>query len=189
MPLERLKEAVVPEILKRRDVVNFVNLRNSLPGEDPVIGDLLVRTFRDTYAKKLPSVLTTDEREKELRDVCGRRVHGCVRVLELGYQIIGTYALIPPCSALDESWTPNTATLRCVAVEAKFHALRLSDALVRDAIELARSWQVNAICLHVQQGALGVARLYQRHGFLRAPEGDRMNAGNSIEGYLLHSLT
>jgi ribosomal protein S18 acetylase RimI-like enzyme len=173
------------DLLKRRDLSNFVKIRTAFPGDDLNLGEMLVRTFRETYNRKLPNLITTDQREIELRDVHGRRRNGVVRVLELGFQIIGTYSLMAPQSALDDSWTPGTCTLRCVAVDPGFHSLRLSERLLEDALARARDWRAEAVCLHVQSGATGVAKLYERFGFRRDPRGDRISHGYEIEGYLL----
>lgn len=174
------------QLLLRRDLINFVRLRTGHPGDDLSIGDLLVESFKETYAKKLPTVITNHEREIELRNVASRRQNGVVRIIELGFQIIGTYSLLSPNSPLDESWTPNTCTLRCVAIAPQFHSLQLSEKLVADAIDVAKHWRADHICLHVQSGADGVARLYEKFGFRRAPEGDKLALGNQIEGYLLN---
>lgn len=173
------------DLLKRRDLSNFVKIRTAFPGDDLILGDMLVRTFRETYSRKLPNLITTDQREIELRDVQSRRRNGAVRVLELGFQIIGTYSLMAPQSALDDSWTPATCTLRCVAVDPGFHSLRLSERLIEDALVRAREWHAEAICLHVQEGATGVAKLYERFGFRRDPRGDKTSYGYLIEAYLL----
>lgn len=171
--------------LERRDVCNFLRLRTAHPGDDPAIAELLVRSFHETYLRKLPDLETPPGREGELRDVHSRRQNGVVRVMELGFQIIGTYSLILPESTLDDSWTPLTATLRCLALDPDFHSLKLSEVLLRDAVAIAERWRVRNVCLHVQCGAEGVARLYRRFGFQRAEAGDKICYGNAVEGYLL----
>lgn len=173
------------DLLARRDLTNFMRIRNAHPGDDLVVGEMLVKSFRETYAQKLPTISTTPEREIELRDVNSRRINGVVRISELGFQIIGSYSLIAPGSALDESWTPMTCTLRCVAIEPRFHSLKLSEKLIFDAIDVAKKWNTDGICLHVQAGADGVARLYGQFGFERDPRGDKHCMGNAIEGFLL----
>lgn len=174
------------ELLKRRDLINFVRLRNSHPGEDLEVGDLLVQSFKETYARKLPEVVTNADRERELRDVASRRSAGVVRIAVLGFQIIGTYSLILPGDKLDESWNANTATLRCVAIAPAFQSLKLGELILDDVVRVARGWRVSSICLHVQQGATGVARMYEAFGFMRDHRGDKVWMANLIEGYRLH---
>jgi len=172
------------DLLKRRDLVNFIRIRTAHPGDDLAVGDLLVKSFKETYAKKLPSAYPTPEREIELRDVNSRRLNGIVRLVELGYQIIATYALIHPRSPISQAWLENACTLRCLAIDPRFHSLKLSDKLIRDAIELCKQWTSSAICLHVQVGATGVASLYESFGFVRDPRGDCLYLGNPIEAYV-----
>ncbi|MGZ3722833.1 MAG: GNAT family N-acetyltransferase [Bdellovibrionales bacterium] len=173
------------ELLKKRDLSNFVSIRTAHPGDDLSVGDLLVRSFREANQKKLPMLMTPEEREIELRDVNSRRRNGIVRIMELGFQIIGTYSLIQAGCALDDSWTPNTCTLRCLAMHPRFQSLKLSDQLLLDAISVAKSWNASSVCLHVQSGAAGVAKIYEHVGFNRQPQGDKMSHGNPIEGYVL----
>lgn len=180
-----MEKMLAENLVTRRDVKNFISVRAAYPGDDLAIGELLVQSFREAYLKKLPTVMTTAEREIELRDVHSRRRQGVVRVLELGFQIIGTYSLIPPEAPLDASWTPNTCTLRCLAIHPRFHSLKLSEQLISDAIGMVRSWRSAKICLHVQAGARGVAHLYTRFGFGRDERGDGFYMGNVIEGYVL----
>ncbi len=178
-------EAKRAELLQRRDLINFIRVRHAHPGDDHLVGELLSKSFRETYAKKIPDLLTPPERERELRDVKTRREHGVVRVVELGFQLIGTYALIPPTAALSEGWREGAATLRCLAIDPAFHSLKLSERLLTDSVEQARLWSCAGICLHVQSGALGVARLYEQFGFTRDSLGDKLSMGSLIEGYFL----
>lgn len=173
------------DLLNRRDLTNFMKIRTAHPGDDLVVGELLVKSFRETYAQKLPTISTTLEREIELRDVNSRRINGVVRISELGFQVIGSYSLMSPGSALDESWTPMTCTLRCVAIDPQFHSLKLSEKLIFDAIGVAKNWNAAGIALHVQAGADGVARLYEQFGFERDRRGDKKCMGHPIDGYLL----
>lgn len=177
--------ARVPKKPRSRDILDFINIRTASGLDDDEIGDLLVRTFSATHAAKLPHAIPSPARVAELRDVKSRRENGRVIVLELGYRIIGTFALIRPESKMSDSWLVNGATLRCVAVDPEFHGLGFSAALLAESEELARSWGVDYICLHVQQGAHGVAKLYEGRGYRREPRGDLQAHELTIEGYFL----
>jgi len=170
---------------RSRDILDFISIRAASGIDDDEIGDLLARTFSLTHAEKLPHAMPSPDRVAELRDVKRRRENGRVVVLELGYRIIGTFALIHPESKISDSWLANGATLRCVAVDPEFHGLGFSTALLAESEELAKSWGVDYICLHVQQGAHGVAKLYQGRGYIREPRGDLRSHGHVIEGYYL----
>lgn len=168
-----------------RDILNFVSLRLAHERDDVAVGDLLTRAFTATYERKLPSVATPYERLSELRRVSERREDGAVLILELGYRAIGTAALIRPGAASSQAWLPDAANLRCLAIDPQFHGLGLSNPILDACETAARSWQAGCICLHVQIGAEGVARLYESRGYDRRPEGDMVTNGAKVEGYCL----
>lgn len=168
-----------------RDVGNFITVRDSGRADDRVIGGLLVAAFTETYARKLPHVTTDGARVLELLNIAKRRASGRVRVLELGQRVIATYSLLAPGTPENQAWDPTAASLRCLAVDPEFHGLRLSDIMLDDAVAVARTFKAHRICLHVQQGAVGVARVYTAFGFRRDETGDSSVQGNIIEGYRL----
>lgn len=166
-----------------RDLSNFIKIRSANPGDDPSVAELLVHTFVSTYQEKLPGVVTTDERVRELRNVAGRRKQGYVGVAELGYRIIGTFALIHQNSPDSEAWEKGGATLRCVAVDPEFHGLELSTLLLSHADSVAKLWGSTGIYLHVQNGADRVAKLYEDFGYARDPSGDKTSFACELLGY------
>ena len=178
-------EKIAIETKKTRDIGSFIRLREALSTDLTEIGELLVKTFSQTYKAKMPHIHTCNERYEELRDVESRRAHGKVLVLELGRQIIGTVTLIYPNAKETQSWIRNAANLRCLAIDPGFHGLGFSEILLDECERLARSWNADFICLHTQSGALGVARLYTRKGYLREPSGDTLCFENESEGYYL----
>ncbi len=169
----------------KRDISHFLLMRVARQDDDKQVGELLLRAFEQTYRYKLPEVFTNRQRKIELMDVESRREEGVVYVLELGYRIIGTFALMPPSCGTSQSWVANSANLRCVALDPDFHGYGFSEMMLEEAERIARNWKCEAIVLHVQDGAEGVARLYQKKGFIRDPEGDMMSYDNQILGYRL----
>jgi len=167
----------------RRDILNFLTVRDAEPRDDLAVGALLLKSFIETYSNKLPHITTGADRKAELLDVATRRREGVVKVVELGYRIVGTYTLIRPSSSLCQSWIPRTANLRCVAVDPEFHGYSFSEVILREAAEMAKRWECAGICLHVQKGADGVARLYTRFGFVADTSGDRVFHGHENAGY------
>ncbi len=168
----------------KRDVANFLSVRQAQSPDDSAVSSLLLDSFDGTYAAKLPQAALSEERRRDLQDVEARRNAGGVWILELGNKIVGTFSLILPGSKLSESWLPQTATLRCVAVDPSFHGFGFSERLLVEADEIVRLWGLKGICLHVVTGALGVGRLYERHGYLRDRRGDREFLGVSLMGYV-----
>lgn len=177
------KENTAPK--RSRDIFDYISIKKVEPSDDGRVADLLVRSFTETYRRKLPHIPTPNERVVELRAVDTRRRDGHVYLLELGYRIVGTAALIRPGERENESWIANAANLRCLAIDPDFHGLGLSELLLDEAERMARRWSVRSICLHVQSDAIGVARLYQQRGFLREPSGDMICTGYPVDGYYL----
>jgi hypothetical protein len=149
------------EVLKRRDLANFIELRAATPGDDLRVGELLIETFVSTNKKKLPHLETSDLRIQELRNVRTRRRNGVVYVLELGFQIVGTFSLIHP----------------------RFHGCKLSQIILNQADLIAKEWKVDRTCLHVQDGAIGVSKLYEAHGYRRDQKGDFLHLGQWVLGH------
>jgi GNAT superfamily N-acetyltransferase len=158
--------------MSTQNVAERAVIREARPEDDAAIGDLLVEAFITQYAKKLPEVVYTDERKRELRDVAARRKVATILVADVDGEVAGTVALFPPGAPGSEAWLPNSADLRGLATAVRFHGTGLAKPLLDAAEDLARKWGVDAICLHVRKGAEGVGRLYEKRGFVREPAGD-----------------
>lgn len=149
-----------------------VTIRHARPEDDARIGELLVEAFVTAYGRKMPEVVVHDRRKADLRDVAGKRAHAAVFVAEMRGEVVGTVTLLRPSDPGSRAWTEKTSDLRYMAVDPRFHGLGISRPLLERCEEQAREWGARAICLHVRRGAHGVARLYERRGYVRAPEGD-----------------
>jgi len=162
-----------------------VVIREARAEDDAAIGELLVEAFLTQYAQKLPEVRYDEARKRELRDVARRRAVGRVLVAERAGRVVGTVSLWPPGAPGSEAWIPGAADLRQLATAVELHGQGLSTPLLEAAERLAREWGVPAICLHVRRGALGVARMYERRGFVREPAGDLELPTVFLEAYVL----
>lgn len=161
-----------------------LTIREARPEDDPAVGELLVNAFISAYARKMPEVRYDEARKRELRDVAWKRARAKVLVAEKEGKVVGTVALFPPGADGSEAWLPGAADLRHLATDPTLHGQGLSTPLL-DAIEaVAREWKVSAICLHVRKGAHGVARLYQKRGYLREPSGDLELPTVSLEAFV-----
>ncbi len=169
--------------LNKRDIANYISLREATPSDDSPVGDLLVESFGQTNYEKMDGLVLSQARREDLRDVSARRHAGGVWVLELGYRIIGSYSLLKFPTA--DHWIADSLLLRCLAVHAEFHGLGFSGLMLEHARSIAASWKAATISLHVTKGANGLARLYQSHGYVRDAKGDNLFLGTAIEGYSL----
>ncbi|NVJ22924.1 MULTISPECIES: GNAT family N-acetyltransferase [Myxococcus] len=168
-----------------RDLVGRAVIREIRPEDDAAVGELLVEAFTTQYAKKLPDVVYTDERKRELRDVAARRKIASLLVAELDGEVVGTVALFPPGAPGSEAWLPRAADLRGLATAVKLHGSGLAQPLLDAAEAMARRWEVDAVCLHVRRGATGVARMYMARGYQREPGGDLDLPSVYLEAYVL----
>lgn len=161
-------------------------IREAGPPDDEAIGTLLIDAFLSAYARKLPEVVYGEARRAELRAVAEKRRRATVWVAELEGRVVGTVALFRPDAEGTEAWLPNAADLRHLATDPALHGRGLSQPLLDAAEQRASEWKVDAICLHVRKGASGVARMYERRGFRRAPEGDLKLPDVELAGYVMH---
>jgi ribosomal protein S18 acetylase RimI-like enzyme len=161
-------------------------VRLALPEDDAALGEILVQGYVTAYARKMPQVVVGDRRKAELRDVAGKRAVATVLVAELDRRPAGTVAIWKPGAPSSEAWLPNAADLRHLAVDPAFQGRGLAKPLLDEAERIAREdWKVDAICLHVRRGNLGVAKLYLSRGYLRMPEGDLAYPEVELDAYAL----
>ena len=142
-------------------------IREATAADDAAVGELLVRSYAEQYARKLPDAKLSAARTEDLRNQAEKRVTGTILVAEHERRVVGTLALFPWGHARSESWIPGAANLRYFAVAAAFRGRGLSGRLLDVAEGHARSSGAPAICLHVRQGADGVGRIYLSRGYQR----------------------
>lgn len=159
--------------MSRKNLAELCVIRKAHASDDLELGELLVDSFKKTYARLMPDVVVSEEREQELRNVEARRKVAAVLVAELDSQILGTVTLFPAESPLSLSWLVGYCDLRMMAVHESTRGTGLADRLIEACIEQARAWNSQGITLHVREGADGLQRFYHRHGFMRALDGDR----------------
>jgi predicted N-acetyltransferase YhbS len=147
-------------------------LRLAEPRDDEAVGALLVKSFVEQYARKLPEVVVTERRKVELRAVREKRAVARVWVVAYGGEIAGTVAAWPPGAPGSEAWIAGAVDVRHLAVEAKHRGAGVSARLLDAAEGWARELGARAVCLHVRRGAAGVRALYERRGYVRQPAGD-----------------
>lgn len=160
-------------------------IREARPSDDAALGELLVAGYVSAYARKMPHVVVTEERKRDLRAVAEKRAIATVLVAEKEGRVVGTVALFRPGAPTSEAWLPGAADLRHLAIDPAEQGRGYSRALLDEAERIARSWGVTAICLHVRRGNHGVALLYQERGYVPDPAGDMEYPSVSLVAYAL----
>lgn len=160
-------------------------IRRAEASDDEPVGQLLIDAFLTAYARELPWVVYGEARRRELMDGAAKRAEGVVLVAEVGGVLAGTVLVYPPGAPSSEAWLEGAADLRQLAVAPAFFGKGLSGPLL-DAAE-AQAWGMGAerVSLHVRRQATGVCRLYERRGYVRAPEGDLTLPEVELVGYVL----
>ena len=162
-----------------------VVVREARPEDDEVVGEILVSGYLTRYAEKMPEVVLSDRRKAELRDVASKRKESLVLVAELDGKVVGTVAVWAPGATASEAWLPAACDLRHLAFDPAVQGRELSKPLLDEAEGRARHMGARYICLHVRRGNKGVATLYMRRGYVRAPEGDLELPEVSLDAYYL----
>jgi predicted N-acetyltransferase YhbS len=162
-----------------------IHIRPAEPRDDEAIGELLVTSFLAAYAVKMPEVVYSDARKRDLKDVAGKRAEGVVLVAEEQGRVVGTVTIYPPGAPKSEAWLSNTADIRQLAVLPERFGEGLSAALMDAAEAAAWAMGVDAISLHTRRGAHGVGRLYERRGYAREPAGDMVLPEVELVAYVL----
>lgn len=149
-----------------------LSLRQSRESDDYSVGELLVRAFDTQNALKMPGVVSTPERYADLRNQAQKREHATVLVGEIDGELVGAITLYRWRAVGSEAWIEGAAGLRYLAVDPQYAGKGLSSLFIEEAKKLALSWRAQAICLRVRNGAIGVQKLYLRHGWERDERGD-----------------
>jgi ribosomal protein S18 acetylase RimI-like enzyme len=162
-----------------------VIVREAQPEDDAVVGEILVSGYLTRYAQKMPEVVLTERRKAELRDVASKRREALVLVAELDGRVVGTVAVWAPGAKESEAWLPAACDLRHLAFDPSVQGQGLSKPLLDEAERRARERGAKYVCLHVRRGNKGVANLYMRRGYVRAPEGDLDLPEVALDAYYL----
>lgn len=161
-------------------------VREALPEDDAIVGEILVEGYVTAYAQKMPHVVVGEQRRRDLRAVAEKRRIATVLVAEVDGAVVGTVAIFKPGAPTSEAWLPGAADLRHLAMHPSVQGRGFAGPLLDEAERICRDgWRVPAICLHVRRGNHGVARLYQRRGYARDPAGDLSYPEVELEAYAL----
>jgi predicted N-acetyltransferase YhbS len=126
----------------------------------------------EEYAASLPALVWGDY-IKNIMDVRSRLSFTELIVAEHLGQVVGSVTFYPDGSRYgEEVWPDGWAGLRLLAVHPESRGVGLGRALVQECIRRCRQRGIPTLGLHSTE-AMRVARgMYERMGFIRAPEFD-----------------
>jgi ribosomal protein S18 acetylase RimI-like enzyme len=132
---------------------------------------VMVESYRQ-YSEGIPDHLWKDY-EAEIADVQRRLPFADLIVAERAGRIIGAVTYYPDATLSEhEGWPEGFAEIRLLAVDPNARGLGLGRLLTEECISRARAAATKTIGLHTSN-LMEVARdMYERMGFVRAPEYD-----------------
>jgi ribosomal protein S18 acetylase RimI-like enzyme len=107
-------------------------------------------------------------------DIEARAAEATVLVAELGRIVVGTVTLYGDANdeGMPVHFPPGTAGVRAMAVSPTTRNRGIGSVLVEEVLTRARSSGARRIALHTVACMNAARRLYERHGFQRAPISD-----------------
>jgi len=164
-------EVPMPGVSDRAAVV-----RDARPEEFDEVAGLLIEAYREFESFYPPDVWKASM--NDIANVRGRLGDAELLVAEDVGRLAGTITLFPDATRSSiERWPTGWASIRTTAVRPAMRGQGIGELLVAECIRRARSWGAMAIGLHTAWFMKAAVALYERLGFVRAPEHDLEIAG------------
>jgi ribosomal protein S18 acetylase RimI-like enzyme len=144
-------------------------VRRATPTDYPAVGEITVRAYVDdghlppglAYAEVLADAESRD-REAEL----------WVASEEGSGRVLGSVTFARPGSDYAEVAGPDEGEFRMLAVAHEARGQGVGEALVRRCVERARELGLGGLVMSTQPSMVRAHRVYERLGFVRAPDRD-----------------
>ena len=145
-------------------------IRLMRPDEADAVADLVLRANADNIAG-FPTDIAAAYRS-EIARTAGRFRGGETYVAELAGAVVGTVTLVPDAAGDSHRWPPGGAVLRFLAVAPRCRGHQLGERLTAACIERAAALGATFVALHTAPVMVAARRIYERAGFVRAPDHD-----------------
>lgn len=147
----------------------MVRVRDARPRELDAVAGLLVACFRE----HLPA-FPADVGDTYLREVADveARASSPVIVAEWDAQLVGSVTFLPDSRHDGHPWPPGGSVLRLLAVLPSARGRGIGGVLTDECISRARQAGAAFLGLHTAPFMIAARRLYERYGFVRAPDHD-----------------
>jgi GNAT superfamily N-acetyltransferase len=146
-------------------------IRDARPEELDEVS-LLIRDAYQQYQKSIPP-LAWEAYMRDLMDVRSRLGIAELIVAELDGRPVGTVTLYSDTARLPQQmWPGGWAGIRILAVGPAYRGRGIGRALMNECVRRCRERGISAVGLHTTETMDVARRLYERMGFIRAPEFD-----------------
>ena len=159
--------------------INVV-VRDARPEDREGIRELTLRAYED-YATIMSST-SYATLQRALHEALASNEQSHRLVAELEGMLLGSVMLYPPAVAAygDLAQPAPWPELRLLAVVPEARGLGIGELLVHECIRRLRAAGASELGLHTATSMRGAMRLYERMGFVRAPEYDFQPEGTDL---------
>jgi ribosomal protein S18 acetylase RimI-like enzyme len=147
-----------------------MSIREATPGELPEIEHLVQDAYQE-FQGSMPEGIW----ERWMRNVSEalRAPGGIVLVAESGGQIAGAVTFFPDAGQAHQGqWPKGVAAIRMLAVRPDSRNQGIGELLTRACLAKARELKIDTIFLYTGTFMTAARQLYEKLGFVRAPEFD-----------------
>ncbi|MDP3879751.1 MAG: GNAT family N-acetyltransferase [Dehalococcoidales bacterium] len=150
---------------------DHLHIRDACPDELDEVSQLLKDAYRQ-YQSSIPSRVWETYLE-DIVDVRGRLENAELLVAELDGRLVGTVTLYLRASdSSGEGWPGGWAGIRLLAAHPAYRNRGIGHALMEECVRRCRRQGITTIGLHTTELMDIARRMYERIGFVRAPEFD-----------------
>jgi ribosomal protein S18 acetylase RimI-like enzyme len=144
-----------------------IEIRSARPEEFDRVGRLTVDAYRLLEVDHLWGGY-----EAWILDTASRAADAEILVAAADAKVVGAVTYVGDSRSASSEWTePGEAQFRLLAVDAAARGQGIGEQLVRECLARAAATG-QAICIHTTQWMPAARRMYDRLGFVRAPERD-----------------
>lgn len=146
-------------------------IRDARPGELNRVS-LLMKEAYQQYAGHIPPE-AWQSYLADIMDVRGRLGEADLLVAETDGKLAGAVTLyLKPAGSTHRGWPAGWAGIRLLAVKPRYRGRGIGRALMDECVRRCRAAGIRAIGLHTTEIMNVAQRMYERMGFVRAPEFD-----------------
>jgi predicted N-acetyltransferase YhbS len=165
---------------------NQFSIRDARDDERPAIRDLTLAAYAEYAGIMAPSAWAA-LRQAVLAGLAAETAVERI-VAEQGGALVGSVMLYSPTASAygDALASAGLPELRLLAVALHARGRGVGTALIEECMRRARGAGAAALGLHTSESLRGPIHIYERMGFVRAPEGDfQPDGAELVMGYVL----